>query len=117
MDGPLSRSLVRLDTAPGLDVRVRPFVPAKAGSRGSPQREEERHGTGRRVRWAVVLVSGLWTVPRVPGSDKAKLFCTPGGGDQAVEEGTRKLPGLPLPMRGEPQHWRRPKRRRRRWKR
>ena len=23
-------------------------------------------------------MSGLWTVPRVPGSDKAKLFCTPG---------------------------------------
>ena len=37
----------------------------------------EHRGAGRRVHWPAKLVSSVWKIPRVPGSDKAKLFCTP----------------------------------------
>ena len=61
----------------GLDATAHPFAPAVAGGREPPRCEGNRHGASPKVHWPAEPVSATWTVPRIPGGDKAKLWCTP----------------------------------------
>ena len=62
----------------GLNATARPFVPAVAEGRGSLRCERDRRCASQKVHWPAEPVSATRTIPRIPGINKAKLWCTPG---------------------------------------